>query len=115
MDNQLVIFNFIKEQGGTSYLDQPNKKFNRVPNLKALLEENSLFWISKITENNWEIRAKLDVELCTSYLQRICDGSCACLHICKSFLLSGNVCKQPCKSGFSHDIRDSHNKTILDG
>ena len=68
MDSQLAIFNFIKEQGGTSYLDQLNKKFNRVPNLKALLEENSLFWIRKITESNWEIRAKLDVELRTSYL-----------------------------------------------
>ena len=55
------------------------------------------------------------MELCTSYLQGICDGSCTCLHICKSFLLSGKFCNQPCKSGFSHDIRDSHNKSVLDG
>ena len=115
MENQLAIFNFIKEQGGTAYLDQLKQKFNQVLNVKALLEENSLFWISKITENNWEIRAKLDVELCTSYLQGICDGSCTYLHICKSFLLSGKFCNQPCKSGFSHDIKDSHNKTVLKG
>ena len=37
------------------------------------------------------------------------------LYICKSFLLSEKFCKQPCKSGFSHDIRDFNNKTILDG
>ena len=115
MDVQVAIFNFIKDQEGAVYLNQLKQRFNQVPNLKAVLEENSLFWISKITENNWEIRAKLDVELCTSYLQGICDGSCTSLHICKSFLLSGKFCKQPCKSGFSHDIRDPHNKTILDG
>ena len=110
----MAIFNFIKEQGGAAYLDQLKQRFNQVPNLKAVLEENSLFWISKITENNWEIRAKLDVELCSSYLQGICNGSCTSLHICKSFLLSGKFCKEPCKSGFSHNVRDSHNKTVLD-
>ena len=115
MDDQVAIFNFIKEQGGTAYLKQLKQRFNQVPNLKAVMEENSLFWISKITENNWEVRAKLDVELCTSYLQGICNGTCTSLHICKSFLLSGKFCKQPCKNGFSHNIRDSHNKTVLDG
>ena len=114
MDDQLAIFNFIKEQGGSAHLKQLKQRYNQVPNLKAVLEENSLFWISKIIENNWEIRAKLDVELCTSYLHGICDGSCTSLHICKSFLLSGKFCNQPCKNGFSHDIRDWHNKTVLD-
>ena len=52
MDDQMAIFNFIKEEGGAAYLDQLKQRFNQVPNLKAVLEENSLFWISKITENS---------------------------------------------------------------
>ena len=67
------------------------------------------------SHNKTVVRVKLDVELCSLYPQGICDGSCTSLHICKSFLLSGKFCKEPCKSGFSHDIRDSHNKTVLDG
>ena len=103
-------------EGGTTNLKQLGKAFNLGDDLKGVLEEySSLFWISKITETDWEIRAKLDVELCSLYPQGICDGSCTSQHICKSFLLSGKFCKQPCKSGFSHDIRDSHNKTVLDG
>ena len=103
-------------EGGTANLEQLEKAFNLGDDLKGVLEEySSLFWIGKITENDWEVRVKLDVELCSLYPQGICDGSCTSLHICKSFLLSGKFCKEPCKSGFSHDIRDSHNKTVLDG
>ena len=117
MADQLDIFNFIREQGGTVKLMELKQKFHQIPDLEKVLEAyNSLFWISKITENHWEVRAKLDVELCTSYLQGGCNGGCECLHICKSFLLGGEkFCKQPCKNGFSHDIKDVHNKAVLHG
>ena len=116
MEEQLDdIFNFIREKGGAANLKQIQRRFNASPDLKYVLEAyNSLFFISKLKENNWMVRAKLDVELCISYLQGICDGSCESLHICKSFLLSGEqFCKQPCKNGFSHNIKDSHNEAIL--
>ena len=117
MVDQLDIFNFINELGGTAKLIELKENFYQIPDLeKVLLAYSSLFWISKITENYWEVRTKVDVELCVSYLQGSCNGDCGCLHLCKSFLLSGeNICKQPCKNGFSHDIKDAHNKTVLYG
>ena len=116
MEEQLdEIFNFIREKGGAANLNQIQRRFNASPDLKYALEAyNSLFFISKIKENNWMVRAKVDVELCVSYLHGNCDNSCESLHICKSFLLSGEqFCKQPCKNGFSHNIKDSHNKAVL--
>lgn len=116
MEEQLDdIFNFIREKGGAANLKQIQRRFNASPDLKYMLEAyNSLFFISKIKENHWMVRAKVDVELCVSYLQGNCDGSCKSLHICKSFLLSAEkLCKQPCKNGFSHNIKDSHNEAVL--
>ena len=116
MEEQLYdIFNFIREKGGAAKLKQLQRRFNASPDLEQVLEAyNSLFFISKIKENNWMVQAKVDVELCVSYLRGSCDGSCESLHICKSFLLSGEqFCKQPCKNGFSHNINDSHNEAVL--
>ena len=91
MEEQLYdIFNFIREKGGAAKLKQLQRRFNASPDLEQVLEAyNSLFFISKIKENNWMVQAKVDVELCVSYLRGNCDGSCESLHICKSFLLSG--------------------------
>ena len=116
MEEQLDdIFNFIREKGGAANLKKIQQRFNASPDLKYILEaHNSLFFISKINKYNWMVRAKLDVELCLLYLKGNCDGSCESLHICKSFLLSGEkFCKQPCKNGFSHNIKDSHNEAVL--
>lgn len=117
MANQLDVFNFIREKGGTAKLIELKQKFNQILDLENILETyNSLFWISKITANHWEVRAKLDLELCTSYLQESCDGGCECLHICKSFLMSREkFCKHPCKNGFSHDMKDAHNTGVWRG
>ena len=117
MEQQLVydIFNFIREKRGATNLKQLQRRFNASPDLEHVLETyNSLFFISKLKENDWMVRAKVNVELCVLYLQGDCDGSCGSLHICKSFLFSGEqFCKQPCKNGFSHNIKDSHNEAVL--
>ena len=42
-------------EGGTANLEQLEKAFNLGDDLKGVLEEySSLFWIGKITENDWE-------------------------------------------------------------
>lgn len=64
MVDQLDIFHYIREYGGTAKLIELKEKFYQIPDLERVLQAyNSLFWISKIKENYWEVRAKLDVEL----------------------------------------------------
>ena len=116
MEDYADIFHFIKAQGGPVKLKKLKKIFNQVTDLEDVLEANkSWFWLSKITKSDWEVKAKINVELCAFYSKGICIyKNCSALHICKSFLLSRKSCEQPCKNGLSHNIKDFHNKNILD-
>ena len=115
MEDYLDIFHFIKAQGGPVKLKKLKETFNQVTDLEDVLEANkSWFWISKITKSNWEVKAKINVELCPLYLKGICNNkNCSALHICKSFLLSRKFCKKPCKNSLSHNIKDFHNQSVL--
>ena len=116
MEEYSEIFHFIWKQGGPVKLKKLKEIFNQVINLQDVLEGNKrLFWVSKITKSDWEVRAKIpDVELCGLYLKGVCyDWNCSALHMCKSFLLSRKSCKGSCKKGLSHSIKDSHNEKVL--
>ena len=116
MEDCADIFHFIKTQRGPVKLKKLKKIFNQVTDLEDVLEANkSWFWISKITKSDWEVKAKINVELCAFYSKGRCVyKNCSALHICKSFLLSRKSCEQPCKNGLSHNIKDFHNKSVLD-
>lgn len=116
MEDYADIFRFIKAQGGPVKLKKLKEIFNDVTDLENVLEANkSWFWIRKITESNWEVKAKINVEFCALYLKGICnEKNCSALHVCKSFLLSRRFCKNPCKNGLTHNIKDIHNKSVLD-
>ena len=116
MEEYVDIFNFIKSQGGVVKLKKLKEIFNQVTDLEDVLEANkSWFWISKITKSDWEVKAKINVELCAFYSKGLCIyKNCSALHICKSFLLSRKSCEKPCKYGLSHNTKDFHNKSVLD-
>jgi len=111
----LAIYRFLKSNSNSAKSIQELKhQFPGVVDLRNLLQsKSSLFWIAKINENDWIIRAKVPVSLCYLYLNGTCAGNCQCWHICKDYLLSNKYCDSLlCKYGFSHDISDPHNKLI---
>ena len=89
MEDCTDIFHFIKTQRGPVKLKKLKKIFNQVTDLEDVLEANkSWFWISKITKSDWEVKAKINIELCAFYSKGRCVyKNCSALHICKSFLL----------------------------
>ncbi|XP_057290564.1 uncharacterized protein LOC130613242 [Hydractinia symbiolongicarpus] len=104
---------YLSSKNGT-YLADLEQKFSQFENIKDILESRpDLFWLATYNENCIEVRAKLNVKLCYSYLNSTCGGDCGCLHICKDNLLSRKYCQNPCKFGFSHNLMDWHNWSLL--
>ena len=79
-----------------------------------LLRSTEFFWTSQINMNNWEVRAKWNINICSNYFERKCrmQGKCKKIHMCKDYLFGDNYCKMD-NCHFSHDINDSHNLTVL--
>ena len=73
-----------------------------------------IFWTSQLNLNNWEVRAKLNITICSHYFEGKCKRrrKCTKVHICQDYLFGDNYCKwDDCH--FSHDITDSHNLLVL--
>ena len=88
------------------------------PNIREidlfLVQSKKMFWISKINQSNWEIRAKWNVNTCSYYLKGNCreEGSCKNLHVCKDYLFGDKHCATS-SCNFSHNIMDTHNLAVL--
>ncbi|XP_057290563.1 uncharacterized protein LOC130613241 [Hydractinia symbiolongicarpus] len=107
------LHSYLSSKNGTNLTDL-ERNFPQFENIKDVLESRpDLFWIATHNENHIEVRAKLNVKLCYSYLNSTCGGDCGCLHICKDNLLSRKYCQNPCKFGFSHNPKDVHNWPLL--
>ena len=81
---------------------------------RCFLQSKEFFWTSQINMNNWEVRAKWNINICSNYFESKCciKGRCRKIHMCKDYLFGDNYCKMD-DCHFSHDINDSHNLTVL--
>ena len=108
------IYKFLSSQFKPTSISILQDKFPEVDGILTLLSSSpEIIWISKHSEEYWEVRAKCSINLCYQYLDGTCGGDCSDLHLCKDYLLSEKACPGKCKFGFSHDIQNKHNKLLL--
>ena len=103
-----------KKQGRIKF-DDLDELFPQFEDIESILAQNKeMFWVSKLNKDNWEIRAKWKLRLCSYYYQgKGCvHDNCEKLHLCKDYLFGNTYCTMDnCK--FSHDIMDAHNMSAL--
>lgn len=110
------VWEFItNEKQGRIKFDDLHKHFPHFEDIKSVLVQNKeIFWVSKLNKDNWEIRAKWKMRLCSYYYQSkgCINDDCEKLHICKDYLFGDTYCtRDNCQ--FSHDILDAHNMSAL--
>ncbi|XP_066933775.1 uncharacterized protein [Clytia hemisphaerica] len=83
--------------------------------LETIQDDKKMFWVAQITDDNYEVRPKVPVDICKTYNETKQCGYRFCnkMHLCKRYLWSPKSCvNQNC--GQVHSINTNHNKSILD-
>ena len=82
--------------------------------LEKVQDNSKMFWVAQISDDDYEIRPKVDVTFCKDHINNghCRNRNCCNLHLCKKFMWSPTACNQdPCK--FIHSIKTDHNQKIL--
>ena len=120
------VIHFIFQNGGTVPFSNLVKEANALIGAIVNSPDDLLTWLGHNANNfevipkpddplkPWQVKVKFGIypRFCQHYLtQGQCrKKKCQFLHICKAY-----VCQRPHEQcNFSHDIRDEHNKTIID-
>ena len=82
--------------------------------LEKTQSNTKMFWVAQISDDDFEIRPKVDVTLCKDYTRSTIyhNRRCYDLHLCKRFIWSPTACNSDqCK--FVHSIGTDHNRKVL--
>ena len=97
-----------------SFLRRELRGYKNENILEKTQSNTKMFWVAQISDDDYDIRPKVDVTLCKDYTSsnNCVNPRCCNLHLCKRFIWSPTACNGD-QCHFVHSISTSHNRKVL--